>query len=181
VLQANKAAKQAAFEEANRIRNQFRALDDDEIDFLDEVAQKKREEELRAKRELEEGLKAFRERQHQKGSGDEDSEGEDGLLGDEESWAFDAGGLKTSRKRRKRSGAGLLVKKKVKADEGQGEGDGGVGVGVGGKKEAATTTQLKAAGASSVPEAPAKQATAASKPKGLGALVAYGSSDDEDD
>ncbi|KAL0781890.1 hypothetical protein CaCOL14_003225 [Colletotrichum acutatum] len=37
VLQANKAAKQAAFEEANKIRNQFRALDDDEIDFLDEV------------------------------------------------------------------------------------------------------------------------------------------------
>ncbi|KAK1722566.1 N-terminal domain of NEFA-interacting nuclear protein NIP30-domain-containing protein [Colletotrichum acutatum] len=36
VLQANKAAKQAAFEEANKIRNQFRALDDDEIDFLDE-------------------------------------------------------------------------------------------------------------------------------------------------
>ncbi|EEY20256.1 conserved hypothetical protein [Verticillium alfalfae VaMs.102] len=31
------AAKEAAFEEANKIRNQFRALDDDEIDFLDET------------------------------------------------------------------------------------------------------------------------------------------------
>src|SRR3569833_608756 len=31
------AAKQAAFEEANKIKNQFRALDDDEIEFLDGV------------------------------------------------------------------------------------------------------------------------------------------------
>ncbi|KAH8886899.1 hypothetical protein GQ53DRAFT_693728, partial [Thozetella sp. PMI_491] len=37
VLQANKEAKQAAFEEANKFKHQFRALDDDEIDFLDGV------------------------------------------------------------------------------------------------------------------------------------------------
>ncbi|KAF4585355.1 putative NEFA-interacting nuclear protein NIP30 [Ophiocordyceps camponoti-floridani] len=36
ILQANKAAKQAAFEEKLRLKNQFRALDDDEADFLDE-------------------------------------------------------------------------------------------------------------------------------------------------
>ncbi|EGO59663.1 hypothetical protein NEUTE1DRAFT_33905, partial [Neurospora tetrasperma FGSC 2508] len=42
VLQANKAAKQAAFEEANKIKNQFRALDDDEIEFLEGVAERKR-------------------------------------------------------------------------------------------------------------------------------------------
>ncbi|KAF3766807.1 hypothetical protein M406DRAFT_244207, partial [Cryphonectria parasitica EP155] len=42
VLQANKAAKQAAFEEANRLKHQFRALDEDEIGFLDEVVQRKR-------------------------------------------------------------------------------------------------------------------------------------------
>ncbi|KAK0619983.1 NEFA-interacting nuclear protein NIP30, partial [Immersiella caudata] len=42
VLQANKAAKQSAFEEANKIKNQFRALDDDEIDFLEGVREKKR-------------------------------------------------------------------------------------------------------------------------------------------
>lgn len=57
------AAKQAAFEEQNRIKNQFRALDDDEIDFLDEVRQKKRKEEERMRRETEQGLKAFREAQ----------------------------------------------------------------------------------------------------------------------
>ncbi|KAJ4300142.1 hypothetical protein N0V88_002811 [Collariella sp. IMI 366227] len=32
-LQANKAAKQAAFEEASRLKNQFRALDEDEVEF----------------------------------------------------------------------------------------------------------------------------------------------------
>ncbi|KAG6000962.1 hypothetical protein E4U21_004858 [Claviceps maximensis] len=63
VLQANKAAKQAAFEEQNKIRNQFRALDDDEIEFLDEVKAAKRMEEERVRRETEEGLRAFREQQ----------------------------------------------------------------------------------------------------------------------
>ncbi|KAF9775908.1 hypothetical protein IL306_005960 [Fusarium sp. DS 682] len=63
VLQANKAAKQAEFEEQTKLRNQFRALDDDEIEFLDEIRANKRAEEERVKRETEEGLKAFRERQ----------------------------------------------------------------------------------------------------------------------
>ncbi|KAG5978345.1 hypothetical protein E4U55_006219 [Claviceps digitariae] len=63
VLQANKAAKQAAFEEQTKIRNQFRALDDDEIEFLDEVKAAKRMEEERVRRELEDGLRAFREQQ----------------------------------------------------------------------------------------------------------------------
>ncbi|KXJ91712.1 N-terminal domain of NEFA-interacting nuclear protein NIP30-domain-containing protein, partial [Microdochium bolleyi] len=45
ILQENKAAKQAAFEEANKIRNQFPTLDDDEIEFLDGVADGKRLEE----------------------------------------------------------------------------------------------------------------------------------------
>lgn len=64
------AAKQAAFEEQSKVRNQFRALDDDEIDFLDEVRQKKRMEEERVRRETEEGLQAFRDRQLKK-DGDE--------------------------------------------------------------------------------------------------------------
>ncbi|PSR92197.1 NEFA-interacting nuclear protein NIP30, partial [Coniella lustricola] len=42
ILQANKAAKQAAFEEASKIKNQFRALDEDEIEFLDEVRARQR-------------------------------------------------------------------------------------------------------------------------------------------
>ncbi|KAM5356161.1 hypothetical protein ACJ41O_002807 [Fusarium nematophilum] len=63
ILQANKAAKQAAFEEQTKLRNQFRALDDDEVEFLDEVRAAKRAEEERVRQETEEGLKTFRERQ----------------------------------------------------------------------------------------------------------------------
>ncbi|UKZ46617.1 hypothetical protein TrVGV298_000822 [Trichoderma virens] len=70
ILQANKAAKQAAFEEQNKLKNQFRALDDDEIEFLDEVRAKERAEEERARREVEEGLKAFRTRQKSTGGGE---------------------------------------------------------------------------------------------------------------
>ncbi|TKW54902.1 hypothetical protein CTA1_493 [Colletotrichum tanaceti] len=88
ILQANKAAKQAAFEEANKIKNQFRALDDDEIDFLDEVRAAKRAEEERVRRETEEGLAAFRRAQgggvnlKRPGGGDVgDGEGDQGGTG----------------------------------------------------------------------------------------------------
>lgn len=83
-LQANKAAKQAAFEEASRLRNQFRALDDDEVDFLEGVVASERREEERRRQELEDGLRGFRERQRMGGeaapaAADEDGEpvGED--------------------------------------------------------------------------------------------------------
>lgn len=56
------AAKQAAFEEQNRIKNQFRALDDDEVDFLDGVRASQRKEEEARRRETEERLRVFRER-----------------------------------------------------------------------------------------------------------------------
>ncbi|KAK5987333.1 hypothetical protein PT974_11459 [Cladobotryum mycophilum] len=101
ILQANKAAKQAAFEEQNRIKNQFRALDDDEIEFLDEVRAKERQEEERVKKETEQGLKAFRERRKIGGGaaeGDEPSntpeKHDDADVGDEE-WAV--GGRKRKR------------------------------------------------------------------------------------
>ncbi|KAI0850606.1 hypothetical protein F5Y00DRAFT_34032 [Daldinia vernicosa] len=63
ILQANKAAKQAAFEEKTRISNQFRALDDDEIDFLESMRDERRVEEERVKRETEERLASFRQAQ----------------------------------------------------------------------------------------------------------------------
>ncbi|RYP65369.1 hypothetical protein DL769_006327 [Monosporascus sp. CRB-8-3] len=78
ILQANKAAKQAAFEEANRLRNQFRALDDDEVEFLDEVRERKREEEERARREVEERLEGFRRAQRAGERGGTEEEGKNG-------------------------------------------------------------------------------------------------------
>ncbi|KAL7922674.1 hypothetical protein ACQKWADRAFT_292085 [Trichoderma austrokoningii] len=112
VLQANKAAKQAAFEEQMKLKNQFRALDNDEIDFLDEVRAKEKADEARARQELETGLKAFRERQKSTSGGGETSaaavkEDEAAARGDDEEWAV--GGRK--RKRHEREVLG--VKKKA--------------------------------------------------------------------
>ncbi|KAK1755865.1 N-terminal domain of NEFA-interacting nuclear protein NIP30-domain-containing protein [Echria macrotheca] len=127
VLQANKAAKQAAFEEASRLRNQFRALDDDEIEFLEGVRRRQREEEEREEEEEEEEKK-------KKGDGDGDG-GEDGK--------------------------GRVVVEEGKAVE---------------KAEGSKVT--KADGKDKV-EQPA--VVAGGTMKKLGGLVAYGSSDEDDD
>ncbi|KAM0471753.1 hypothetical protein ACHAPX_009145 [Trichoderma viride] len=117
ILQANKAAKQAAFEEQAKLKNQFRALDNDEIDFLDEVRAKEKADEARAKKELETGLKAFRERQ--KSTGGEGSaaanEDEGSKGGEDEEWAV--GGRKRKRHEREMLG----VKKKVVSKGGEKE------------------------------------------------------------
>ncbi|KAF4547513.1 Hypothetical protein D9617_41g062640 [Elsinoe fawcettii] len=62
-LQANKAAKQDAFEESIRLKNQFRSLDEDEIDFLESVNATTRAKENAVKKETTEQLSAFREQQ----------------------------------------------------------------------------------------------------------------------
>jgi hypothetical protein len=59
------AAKQDAFEEANKLKNQFRSLDEDEIEFLDSVLESTRAEELRVKKETAEGLEMFRKQQEE--------------------------------------------------------------------------------------------------------------------
>ncbi|KAH6695299.1 N-terminal domain of NEFA-interacting nuclear protein NIP30-domain-containing protein [Plectosphaerella plurivora] len=115
ILQANKAAKQAAFEEQNKLKNQFRALDDDEIDFLDDVKARERREEEKVRMETSEGLKAFREAQkaQEKGEG-----GVEEITGDDE-WAAEwkSGGGK----KRKRHVDGVLkgvVKRRTSEAEG---------------------------------------------------------------
>lgn len=74
MLSCGTAAKQAAFEEQNKISNQFRALDEDEVDFLDDVRKKQKAEEEKVRKETEDGLKAFRERQKVGGGGEEAKE-----------------------------------------------------------------------------------------------------------
>ncbi|RKF60998.1 putative nefa-interacting nuclear protein [Erysiphe neolycopersici] len=63
ILEANKAAKQEAFEEATRLRNQFRALDEDEVNFLDSVLEGTRAQEAKVKAETVQGIRLFRRRQ----------------------------------------------------------------------------------------------------------------------
>ncbi|OBZ79085.1 hypothetical protein A0H81_00901 [Grifola frondosa] len=60
-LAANRAAKQEEWEERNKLGNQFRALEEDEVLFLDSIMERQREEEQRRKEMDGEELKHFRE------------------------------------------------------------------------------------------------------------------------
>lgn len=172
-LQANKAAKQAAHDEATRLRNQFRALDEDEVEFLADVREAKRAEEERVRRETEEGLKAFREGRRVKG-GEEEEEGWEG------GWEVGGGGKRRRGKgeagegRKRRGVVGVLGRKgSAGGGEGKGGGDvkaggevkGGEEGGSGGKKEEGTTKPA---------------VVVAESVKKPGGLVDYGSSDDDD-
>ncbi|KAL8770094.1 MAG: hypothetical protein Q9209_004132 [Squamulea sp. 1 TL-2023] len=63
ILQNNKAAKQEAFEESIRLKNQFRNLDEDEVEFLDSVLESTRAKEDAVKKETAEQLNLFRRQQ----------------------------------------------------------------------------------------------------------------------
>ena len=85
-------------DEAHKFKNQFRALDDDEIDFLDGVKAAQRAEEQRVRRETEQGLEAFRAAQEATAvvAADDDDDAEL-----EDSWLGPAGGGGGARKRRR--------------------------------------------------------------------------------
>jgi hypothetical protein len=59
------AAKQEAFEESIRLKNQFRNLDEDEIEFLDSVLESTRAKEEALKKETAEQLNFFRRQQEE--------------------------------------------------------------------------------------------------------------------
>ncbi|KJZ76638.1 hypothetical protein HIM_03974 [Hirsutella minnesotensis 3608] len=120
ILQANKAAKQAAFDEKHSLRNQFRALDDDEIAFLDDVKERMRLEEDKLRQETEQGLRAFRQRQKAGADGSSGTEpgshqwplGQEGAADDqhgglEEEWA-----LSRKRKRNARDKDAMRLKRR---------------------------------------------------------------------
>lgn len=53
-------AKQEAFEEKIKLKNQFRSLDEDEVDFLDSIMESTRAQEAAVKKDTAEQLEAFR-------------------------------------------------------------------------------------------------------------------------
>ncbi|RMZ87522.1 hypothetical protein DV736_g5261, partial [Chaetothyriales sp. CBS 134916] len=59
-LQANKEKKQAEFEEGQRLKNQFQALSEEDVDFLDSVLSSTRAKEAAEKQDTAEQLAAFR-------------------------------------------------------------------------------------------------------------------------
>ncbi|KAL5518825.1 hypothetical protein ACEPAH_508 [Sanghuangporus vaninii] len=60
-LAANKIAKQEEWEEKNRLANQFRALEEDEVLFLDTIRAEEEKKELKRKRDDAEEVKGFME------------------------------------------------------------------------------------------------------------------------
>ncbi|KAL2207451.1 hypothetical protein CC79DRAFT_1321537 [Sarocladium strictum] len=175
ILQANKEAKQAAFEEQNKIRNQFLSLNEDDIDFLDEVRERQRKEDEEKKRELENGLKAFREARKAEGLTTSSAEGEDQVAGEGAGESWEVGGRKRKRvKGREREVKG--VRRKVdegeKKDETTDKDSTKVESSKGEAREAAITSTTQ----------PAKTAVPSSTggSKSLG-LVAYGSDDSDDE
>lgn len=96
-------AKQEAFEESIRLKNQFRSLDEDEVEFLDSVLESTRAKEAAVKKETIEQLDIFRRQQEEADKalllrdddGTAQGTGTSGL--EEEQW-------KTTAKKRKRTG-----------------------------------------------------------------------------
>jgi len=112
------AAKQDAFEEANRLKNQFRALDEDEVEFLDSVLESTRAEEDRVKKETAEGLALFRKQQEEadkkarRGSDGTGAAEEGSPPVVEESWV--AGGRKRKRMKEKEGLKGVKLRKSLR-------------------------------------------------------------------
>ncbi|KAI1172905.1 hypothetical protein F4777DRAFT_559906 [Nemania sp. FL0916] len=179
ILQANKAAKQAAFEEQNRIRNQFRALDDDEIEFLHGVSDEKHAEEERVRRETEERLASFRKAQMVTTGGVTNNDA-DGDVGDDitggdavaEEWtAGTARKRKRDRDREKEKHGLKGVKRVGSVSEDKMEGEKGVGGMKRGDEKAAGGGNTVSAGVNIPPAKPA----AASKPELSTTTAANGS------
>ena len=58
-------AKQEAFEEKIKLKNQFRSLDEDEVEFLDSVLESTRAQEAAVKKETAEQLEVFRQQREE--------------------------------------------------------------------------------------------------------------------
>lgn len=171
------AAKQAAFEEQNRIRNQFRALDDDEIDFLDGVLDERRVEEERIKRETAERLASFREAQKTAGVAEDTGDAND------ESGAVAWGGAGKKRKRTEKEAKSIVKGVRRRTSESEKDVDAAAAPQPAPKDTEAKATPVpksddasKSSAAEQVKIPPAKPQE---KPK-LG-LVDYGSDEDDDD
>ena len=93
------AAKQEAFEESIRLKNQFRSLDEDEVEFLDSVLESTRAKEAALKKETEEQLEVFRKQQENADRALLNDD--DGEKGRGEVDTVDNGWKTTSRKRRR--------------------------------------------------------------------------------
>ncbi|KAI1370658.1 hypothetical protein F4677DRAFT_346950 [Hypoxylon crocopeplum] len=183
ILQANKAAKQAAFEEQNRIRNQFRALDDDEIEFLDGVLDERRVEEDRVKKETEERLASFREAQ--KAAGTSTAAEDTAEIKDDNAVAWVGAGKKRKRSE-KENKSGIVKGVRRRVSESEKEVEKSI---VAKAKPTETETKnppvanpkLESKSSTAKQTTPPAQKAIQDKPKPKLGLVDYGSDEDDDD
>lgn len=182
----SQAAKQEAFEEAAKLKNQYRALDDDEAEFLESVLEGKRRKEAEVVRETMEQLDAFRRRQEEAERKAFEAEQSTEKSTDEKTESY-AQWVAAGRKRKKGHELlkGVKIRRKSSTDEGretEGVAKDGMTVAVD-KKSDAFRGMLSSAKASS-PTATSAKPTPASppaKPTGPVALnLGYASSDDDD-
>ncbi|CAC9893481.1 unnamed protein product [Aureobasidium pullulans] len=147
VLQANKEA----FEEAAKLKNQFRSLDQDEVEFLDTVMETTRAKEDAVRKETAEQLEAFRRQQEDTEKASREAAPEASNQSEGDTWAFNA--RKRKRNREKEAIAGLKLRKSSSSTA-QMTPDAGVG-------PAATTSDDKNAPPSSPAPTPADQSASA--------------------
>ncbi|KAL4969068.1 N-terminal domain of NEFA-interacting nuclear protein NIP30-domain-containing protein [Aspergillus stella-maris] len=112
VLQQNKMAKQEEFEEKIKLKNQFRSLDEDEVDFLDSIMESTRAQEATVKKETAEQLELFRRQREEAEKANLEDTTADVTPADEgEDWKIG------SRKRRREKGGALLGRKRKSVGE----------------------------------------------------------------
>ena len=118
------AAKEEAFQESIKLRNQFRNLDEDEVEFLDSVLESTRKKEEEVKKETSEQLDLFRRQQEEKDKEllerGEEIDGKSGspTAGESQSsWAVNARKRKRAKENDKAGLKGLKLRKSSSAGE----------------------------------------------------------------
>ena len=108
----NLAAKQEAFEEAAKLKNQFRHLDEDEVDFLDSVLESTRQKEAEVKKDTGEQLEAFKRQQEEADraarADDDEGLGQGSPTNDIPTWAV---GRKRKRKEKEEGVKGVKIRR----------------------------------------------------------------------
>ena len=120
------AAKQDAFEESIRLKNQFRNLEEDEVEFLDSVLESTRKKEEEVKKQTSEQLDLFRRQQEEADKatieGDRGGTAEEGTKGEDpgEKWTINKGKRKRVEEKKGLTGFKLRKSSSSSAHEGGG-------------------------------------------------------------
>ncbi|KAJ5691322.1 hypothetical protein N7488_012057 [Penicillium malachiteum] len=188
VLQQNKMAKQDQFEEKMRLKNQFRSLDEDEVEFLDSVLESTRAQEAAVKKDTADQLEAFRRQREEAEKSALGPTSSEVTPAEEEEWTIPARKRRREKKdlllpgkRRKSSGAEAISPEK-KSTEKPGQGSEPAKT-ENTSKPTSNTENAKAPVVSTKPASAGSDASkAAEKPPAKPALglVGYGSDSDSE-